>query len=42
MLEVYGAGSTTLDTWKVFDLQLEVFSEVGILTGKGSLSGTWD
>ena len=42
VLETYGPGSTTLDTWEVSDLGVEVFSEVGILTGKGFLAGTWE
>ena len=42
VMEVYGPGSTTLDVWEVSDLQAEVFSEVGVLTGKGFISGTWE
>ena len=41
VLEVYGSGDTTLDVWEVSDLQVEVFSEIGILTGRGFISGTW-
>lgn len=42
VMEVYGPGSTTLDVWEVSDLQVEVFSEVGVLTGKGFIAGTWE
>lgn len=42
VLETYGPGTTTLDTWEVSDLQVEVFTEIGILTGKGFLAGSWN
>jgi len=42
VLETYRPGSTTLDIWDVSELQVEVFSEVGVLTGKGYIAGTWE
>jgi ketosteroid isomerase-like protein len=41
VLEAYGAGDVQLNVWEVTDLQVEVFSEVGVLTGKGFIAGTW-
>lgn len=41
VLEAYRPGVTELTDYEVTDLQVEVFTEVGILTGKGYVAGTW-
>jgi ketosteroid isomerase-like protein len=41
VLDAYRPGETSLEEWEMDDLQVEVFSEVGILTGKGYVAGTW-
>ena len=42
VLEAFGPGGVRLDMFEVEDLAAEVFGEVGILTGQGSISGRFD
>jgi ketosteroid isomerase-like protein len=42
VLEAFGPGGVRLDMFEVEDLEVEVFGEVGILTGLGSISGRYD
>jgi len=42
VLEAFGPGGVRLDMFEVEDLEVEVFGEVGILTGLGSISGRFD
>jgi len=42
VLEAYGPGGVRLDVFEVEDLAAEVFGEVGLLTGLGSISGSYD
>jgi len=42
VLEAFGPGGVRLDMFEVEDLVAEVFGEVGILTGLGSISGRFD
>jgi hypothetical protein len=41
VLEAYSPGNATLEEWEMEDLQVELFAEVGILSGKGYLAGHW-
>ena len=41
VLGAYGPGGVELTDFDVSELGIEVFSEVGILTGKGYVAGTW-
>ena len=41
VLEAYRPGITQLTRFEISELRVEVFSEVGILTGRGSVAGTW-
>ena len=40
VLDVYRPGGASLEEWDLTDLQLEVFPEVGILTGRGRIAGS--
>lgn len=42
VLEAFGPGGVRLDMFEVEDLAVEIFGEVGILTGLGSISGRFD
>lgn len=42
VLEAYGPGGVRLDVFEVEDLAVEVIGEVGLLTGLGSISGSYD
>jgi ketosteroid isomerase-like protein len=42
VLEAFGPGGVKLDLFEVEDLAVEVFGDVGILTGLGSISGWFD
>ncbi|MCK7491940.1 MAG: nuclear transport factor 2 family protein [Comamonadaceae bacterium] len=42
MLDAYGPGGVRLDVFEVEDVTVEVFGEVGLLTGLGSISGSYD
>lgn len=42
VLAAYGQGGVHLDLFEVEDLSVEVFGEVGILTGLGSISGSYE
>ncbi len=42
VLDAYGPGGVRLDVFEVEDLTAEVFGEVGLLTGLGSISGSYD
>lgn len=41
VLEAYAPGVTTLDRWETEGLRVDVFSEVGVITGKGIVAGRW-
>lgn len=41
ILETYRPGAAVLDTWEFDDLEVEVFPDVAVLTGKGLVAGTW-
>ena len=41
VLEAYRPGGVSLDEWDLEDVRVEVFSEVGILTGRGHIAGRW-
>jgi hypothetical protein len=41
VLDAYRPGVTSMEDWDVNDLEVEVFSEVAVLTGKGFVAGTW-
>ena len=41
VLDAYRPGAATLTEFEVHELEIEVFSEVGIITGKGYVAGTW-
>jgi ketosteroid isomerase-like protein len=42
VLEAYKPGGVRLDVFEVEDLAAEVFGEAGLLTGLGSISGSYD
>jgi ketosteroid isomerase-like protein len=42
VLEAFAPGRVSLEMFEVEDLEVEVFGEVGILTGLGSISGRFD
>jgi hypothetical protein len=42
VLDAYGPGGVRLEIFEVEDLAAEVFSEVGLLTGLGSISGHYE
>jgi len=42
VLAAFGPGGVALDLFEVEDLAVEVFGDVGILTGLGSISGRYD
>jgi len=42
VLTVYSPGGAVLKEFQVEELQIDVFSEVGIVTGKGYVEGTWE
>jgi len=42
VLAAYGQGGVRLDLFEVEDVTVEVFGEVGILTGLGSISGSYE
>jgi hypothetical protein len=42
VLAAYGRGGVHLDIFEVEDLTVEVFGDVGILTGLGSISGRYE
>jgi ketosteroid isomerase-like protein len=42
VLEAFGPGGVKLDMFEVEDLAVEVFGDVGVLTGLGSISGWFD
>lgn len=42
VLDAYGPGGVRLDVFEVEDLTAEVFGDVGLLTGLGSVSGSYD
>ncbi|MCK7499469.1 MAG: nuclear transport factor 2 family protein [Comamonadaceae bacterium] len=42
VLEAYGPGGVRLDMFEVEDLAVEIFGDVGLLTGLGSISGRYD
>jgi ketosteroid isomerase-like protein len=42
VLEAFAPGGVSLDMFEVEDLAVEVFGEVGILTGLGSISGRFE
>ena len=42
VLDAYGPGGVRLDVFEVEDLAAEVFGEVGLLTGLGSISGNYE
>ena len=41
VLNAYRPGLAELTDFEVSELQIEVFSEVGIITGKGFVAGRW-
>jgi ketosteroid isomerase-like protein len=41
ILETFCPGTATLDELRTEDCRIEVFGEVGLITGKGSITGTW-
>lgn len=41
VLEAFGPGGVKLDMFEVEDLGVEVFGDVGVLTGLGSISGRY-
>jgi len=41
VLEAYSPGNVTLEAWELDDIQMEVFQEVGVITGKGFIAGRW-
>lgn len=41
VLEAFGPGGVKLDMFEVEDLEVEVFGDVGVLTGLGSISGRY-
>jgi hypothetical protein len=41
VLGAYVPGITTLEEWEMEELEVEVFSEVGVITGKGFVAGKW-
>lgn len=42
VLAAFGPGGVALDMFEVEDLAVEIFGDVGILTGLGSISGRFD
>lgn len=42
VFEAFGPGGVKLDVFEVEDLAVEVLGEVGLLTGLGSISGSYD
>lgn len=42
VLAAYGPGGVRLDVFEVEDLSVEVFGEVGLLTGLGQISGRFE
>ncbi|MGW8266538.1 MAG: nuclear transport factor 2 family protein [Longimicrobiales bacterium] len=42
VLAAYRPGGVTLTDFEVSELRIEVFSEVGVLTGRGFVAGTWE
>jgi ketosteroid isomerase-like protein len=42
VLEAFGPDGVRLDMFEVEDLAVEVFGDVGVLTGLGSISGRYD
>jgi ketosteroid isomerase-like protein len=41
VLKVYRPGAAQLTDFEVEELRVEVFSEVGIVTGRGYVAGSW-
>lgn len=41
VLQAYRPGETALETWEVKDLRIDVFGEIGLVTGRGHVAGTW-
>jgi hypothetical protein len=42
VLNAYRPGGVELTDFEISELRIEVFSEVGILTGKGYVAGRWE
>jgi len=42
VLKAYSPGGAVLTEFQVDELSIEVFPEVGILTGRGYVAGTWE
>lgn len=42
VLEAFGPGGVRFDIFEIEDLAAEVFGEVGLLTGLGSISGSYE
>lgn len=42
VLHAYRPGAANLTEFEVDEVEIEVFSEVGIITGKGYVAGTWE
>lgn len=41
VLNAYVPGLATLEKWEIEEVEVELFSEVGVITGKGYLAGRW-